>query len=62
MRNADMMNENRAGYNAYFHDSNVSALQKARMPFYTRDQAAGVDSQNCSSKRVELVASYEQKP
>lgn len=29
------MNENSAGYNAYFIKTNLNALQRARMPQYT---------------------------
>ena len=39
IRNSDKMSENRAGYNGYFLEGNVSALQKARMPAYTKDDA-----------------------
>ena len=46
------MNENRAGYNAYFHDTNVTALMNARMPYYVRDDgtaATAADSNTLTS-------------
>jgi len=33
------MNTNSGGYNAYFFVDNLSALQKARMPNYSKDLA-----------------------
>ena len=38
---ADSMNENRGGYNRYFFETNLSALDRAKMPQYRDEQGAG---------------------